>query len=79
MANTGFDQTLFKIDASQNMQRFYSTDIQPNLFGGHSLMRTWGRIGSVGQTRIDFFEDEEAAGRASDQLIISKRKRGYLT
>ena len=79
MAYTGLDQTLFKIDASQNMHRYYTVTVQPNLFGGHSVLRIWGRIGSAGQTRIDFFDSVETAAEASDRLINTKRKRGYST
>ncbi len=41
--------TLHRIDAARNMARFYRLDIQPNLFGGVSLMKEWGRIGSRGR------------------------------
>ncbi|MGO7014944.1 WGR domain-containing protein, partial [Rhizobium johnstonii] len=34
-----------RIDPSKNMARFYALSIEPNLFGGTSLVRSWGRIG----------------------------------
>lgn len=34
------------------MQRFYLLAIQPTLFGGTSLVGTWGRIGTGGQMVI---------------------------
>ena len=37
---------LRRIDPAQNMRRFYSLSIQPTLFGGASLIRDWGRIGT---------------------------------
>ena len=77
MGNPDYHTTLFRIDASRNMARFYSTTIQPNLFGGQSLVRNWGRIGSAGQLRIDFFDSETDAIEARDQLVVSKSKRGY--
>ena len=39
---------LRRIDAAQNMARFYLLDVQPDLFGGWSLIREWGRIGRAG-------------------------------
>ncbi len=32
---------LTRIDATQNMQRFYKLDVQPDLFGGWSLISDW--------------------------------------
>jgi len=52
--------------------------IQPNLFGGHSLMRTWGRIGSGGQMRIELFDDINSAQKARDRLSKEKQNRGYV-
>ncbi|WP_342075120.1 WGR domain-containing protein [Yoonia sp. SS1-5] len=77
MGTTVLDTTLYRIDPEQNMARYYSITIHPNLFGGQSLMRTWGRIGSEGQTLIDYFEDEVAAAQAQAQLLLAKTKRGY--
>lgn len=39
---------LRRIDAAQNMARFYRLDVQPDLFGGWSFIREWGRIGRPG-------------------------------
>lgn len=78
MGNPQSDTTLFRIDHSRNMRRYYSADIQPNLFGGHSLIRTWGRIGSSGQVMIDFFDNEIEASAAQIKLLNQKRKRGYV-
>lgn len=79
MATDPSDIMLYRIEPAKNMRRFYSVTIQPNLFGGHSLIRSWGRIGTTGQNRIDLFEGRVSAQRASDNLLRSKRKRGYST
>lgn len=66
-----------RIDPDQNMRRFYRLRLQPDLFGGVSLLREWGRIGTAGRQMIDRFED---AGTAIDALLDiyrAKRKRGY--
>lgn len=31
-----------------NMRRFYTMQVQPNLFGGFAVVREWGRIGQSG-------------------------------
>lgn len=77
MGNASSDTTLHRIDPARNMSRYYALSIQPNLFGGHSLMRMWGRIGTVGQSRIDLFDDKACALEAHDLLLKQKRNRGY--
>lgn len=64
-------------DPSQNIRRFYSMSVQPDLFGGASLVREWGRIGMAGQVRIDPHVDEGRAVDALSDLMLVKRKRGY--
>lgn len=64
-------------DPSQNMRRFYRMVIQPDLFGGASLIREWGRIGSPGTVRIDHHPDEGMALTALMALATEKRRRGY--
>ncbi len=43
--------TLRHIDQARNMARFYRLDMQPDLFGGWSFIREWGRIGRGGTVR----------------------------
>ncbi len=59
------------------MLRYYSLSTSPTLFGGASLVREWGRIGSGGQRRIDLFDTDAEAAAACDELIRSKQARGY--
>lgn len=39
-----------RIDPQQNMARWYEIDVQPTLFGEHTVERHWGRIGAAGQS-----------------------------
>lgn len=39
------DTTLYRIDPDQNMRRFYTVATQANLFGGQTLLRSWGVLG----------------------------------
>nr|WP_245512273.1 WGR domain-containing protein [Rhizobium leguminosarum] len=36
---------LYRTDMSRNMARFYRLSIQPTLFGGSSLLRSWAGSG----------------------------------
>jgi predicted DNA-binding WGR domain protein len=68
---------LHRIDASQNMRRFYSLAIQPTLFGGASVIRHWGRIGSGGQTMMETFDHVQDADWAFSRIERTKKRRGY--
>jgi predicted DNA-binding WGR domain protein len=64
-------------EPSKNLRRFYLMTVQRDLFGGTSLVREWGRIGSPGQVRIEHHRDEGHALNALSDLLAAKRKRGY--
>lgn len=66
-----------RIDPTQNMRRFYSLAIQPTLFGGASVIRNWGRIGTNGQSIIETFDHADEAMIAMTKLHRTKRRRGY--
>ncbi|MEF3135498.1 WGR domain-containing protein [Rhizobium sp. 268] len=66
-----------RIDPSKNMARFYALSIEPNLFGGTSLVRSWGRIGSRGEQKINIFDNEAKAVDLLLTLLRRKRSRGY--
>lgn len=68
---------LRRIDLSQNMRRFYTLAIQPTLFGGASVIRNWGRIGTNGQSMMETFDNQHEAVHAFERLARTKRRRGY--
>lgn len=65
------------MDPTRNMARFYRLSIEPNLFGGVSLVRTWGRIGGACRTKIEMFADTEDAGTSFRRTTAKKLRRGY--
>jgi predicted DNA-binding WGR domain protein len=69
---------LHRVDAARNMARFYAMSIETTLFGGRSLVRNWGRIGTWGRYKIELFGDEAAAETAMARLARIKSGRGYL-
>jgi predicted DNA-binding WGR domain protein len=68
---------LRRIDPSRNMRRFYVLAVQPTLFGGASVIRNWGRIGTSGQSMMETFDDDEAAANSFIRLERAKRRKGY--
>ena len=71
------DTYLRRIDSSLNMARYYALAIQPTLFGGSSVVREWGRIGTRGRCKVELFDNFEQAVRIKDRIERSKRRRGY--
>jgi len=51
--------------------------VTPGLFGDWSLVREWGRRGSPGTVRKDWFDTEEEAWAAGEKLKAIKEKKGY--
>ena len=70
---------LTRTDPDQNMARFYRLDVQPDLFGGWSLWREWGRMGCSGTVRRDPYPTQDAAEVAKARLAEAKARRGYMS
>jgi predicted DNA-binding WGR domain protein len=68
---------LTRIDAGKNMQRFYKLDVQPDLFGGWSLIREWGRLGRAGQVRMENYPTRGTADLAMVCHYTRKVRKGY--
>ena len=68
---------LTRIEPDANLHRFYHMEIVRGLFGDWALVRNWGRIGSSGQTRTDWFLTEAEAKDARFDLHMAKAKHGY--
>jgi len=64
-------------DEKQNKHRFYQLFVMRGLLGDWSLVREWGRIGSPGTVRKDWFETEELADSARSIITQQKIKKGY--
>ena len=68
---------LRRLDPSRNMRRFYRLDIEPDLFGGALLMKTWGRIGTRGRVAAERYDNQGIALAALQNHAECKRRRGY--
>lgn len=69
---------LERVDPLRNMSRFYALDLQRSLFGDVLLVRRWGRIGSYGQERRNWFSSEDGAAAALEAMRAMKQRRGYV-
>ncbi|MEO1420043.1 MAG: WGR domain-containing protein [Pseudomonadota bacterium] len=69
--------TLGCIDSAVNRHHHHRMSVQGDLFGGATLVREWGRIGRVGQLRLDHYDDDAQAFIAMAAIDQAKRKRGY--
>jgi len=67
-----------RIDPELNMDRFYCVEITKNLFGDHGVHRQWGRSGSWGRHRRDWYDTELEAQSAMSKLVKDKLARGYF-
>jgi len=72
------DVQMRRVDPARNMRRFYRISVQPDLFGGASLVREWGRIGFSGRILIECHADEGGAITALMNLAAVKQRRGYI-
>jgi predicted DNA-binding WGR domain protein len=69
---------LQRVDPSKNMARYYVLSIQPTLFANNTLIRHWGRTGSVGRERTEFFDDHIDAAITLETWLARKLSRGYV-
>ena len=68
---------LVKLSPAERQARYYRLEIWPDLFGGFSLAREYGRIGQSGRLQLDPFPEVETAARAFARIVRTKQKRGY--
>jgi predicted DNA-binding WGR domain protein len=71
---------LTRIDPARNMCRFYRLDVQPDLFGGFTVVKEWGRICARGRMMDEWHMTEgqaltalQAPGRTKTPARISVR------
>ena len=68
---------LFRRDPTVNMARFYRIEVLPTLFGEVSVLRNWGRIGTLGRMSIETCTTPEDANRIASGTLRKKTLRGY--
>lgn len=68
---------LHRVDPSVNMRRFYTLSLENSLFGDILLVRRWGRIGTHGRVRFDWFDNPADAANELTRIASVKARRGY--
>ena len=68
---------LERCDQRRNMSRFYEVGVEPTLFGDWTVVCRWGRIGTYGRTRQEWFASLCAAQAAQTRAVARKGRRGY--
>lgn len=64
-------------DQTCNKHRFYSIHIAKTIFGDWALIKEWGRIGSPGTVREEWFDDENQAINQAIIIVKKRLKNGY--
>jgi len=64
-------------DQTCNKRRFYSIYIAKTIFGDWALIKEWGRIGSPGTVREEWFDDEKQAINKAIVIVKRRLKNGY--
>ena len=59
------------------MARFYCLSLESSLFGETILVLRWGRIGTHGRRREQYFADSGTATAALERKAQAKARRGY--
>lgn len=77
MAQHQFQLYCRRVNAAQNMARYYRLSMQLSLFGTFTVTRAWGRIGAGGQEKIHHFASDHEAICFFLKLARQKRARGY--
>jgi len=62
---------------AENKHRFYQLFVLPTLLDDWSLVREWGRIGSPGTVKKDWFETQTLADLAFQKISQEKLNKGY--
>lgn len=68
---------LEKRDPAKNMARSYRIWVIPTLFGDYAVVKEWGRIGSPGTVREEWYATQDEAVRDGLALRRRKQRRGY--
>jgi predicted DNA-binding WGR domain protein len=68
---------LVRQDERKNMHRFYHVFLVPSVFGDWAVVKEWGRVGSPGTVRKEWFGSEMEAINVQAKLVQRKQKKGY--
>ena len=64
-------------DSLHNKRRFYAIHITQTIFGEWAVIKEWGRIGSPGTVREEWFDEESQAINKANAIVQRRVRRGY--
>lgn len=64
-------------DPAKNRQRFYLLAWHTSLHGEFALVCTWGRVGTLGRSRVIIFPPDVPTATSLARLIKRRFRRGY--
>jgi predicted DNA-binding WGR domain protein len=67
-----------RCDQRLNISRFYEVGVEPTLFGDWAVVCRWGRIGTQGRIRQDWFTSLPEAQSAQARRVARKQRSGYV-
>ena len=69
---------MYRSDPTLNMNRFYTVELTRGLLGHHGVERHWGRAGTLGQTRLDWYDKIDIAESELIKIVQQKLSKGYV-
>lgn len=69
---------LARTDPDANMDRVYHIQLTAGLFDAAGVERVWGRRGTRGRHRVDWYAIGIEAISAMTTLVTEKKARGYV-
>lgn len=69
---------LTRTDPDVNMDRFYHVELTDGLFDVAGVERVWGRRGTRGRHRVDWYKSRNEAVSAISALVMEKKAHGYV-
>lgn len=71
------DTDFTRIEPEHGRFRFYRLVLWPDLFGGVSVVREWGRLGQPGTLRVETYAGQAEAEKAFEPHRRRRLRRGY--
>ncbi len=69
--------TLVRHVPTKKVRRFYSLYTTPTLFGQWALVESWGKIGSKGRCKEEWYASSTDAHLAAVKILEEKTEMGY--
>ena len=69
---------LERIDPANNIARYHILSVEATLFARNTFVRRWGRIGSTGRQRLEFFDSGIPPGYISAGDVAGEKAQARI-